>query len=228
MLHCTPQNTPKYSASKWIHLPFLVDAEDFKGLFSTLGESIFLRSSGVYREEDVFISKGDFIEHFQRYVHDLQHGPILDAHYKPLFSLYWSRSESTLGLIDVGDGRVCSTQLLPNIVLQLHRFQYSLTDGQFRRQVFGPDTISWGLQASFPTLVQDPKTRAIQKVLLDPHCENRALWMQFQKWLKASTRPVSFEINGIRKTVPFRISPAALNWVDHHYELKEKSITVVA
>ncbi len=213
-------------ASKWIHLPFLVDVEDFQDLFLHVGTPLFLRSSGIYEEKELFLSQEQFINYWQQYLYDVKSGPILDSKYKPLFSLFWSSTPETVGLIDLGEGRVCATQLAPNIVLQLHRFQYSVTDGQYRRQVFGPDTVSWGLQASFPMLVQDPKTRVIRKALLDHDCENRALWMQFQKWLKARTLPVSFEVGGARQTVPFRISPSALKWIDQHHELKMKGITV--
>ena len=226
--HFLPAAVPKYLASKWIHLPFLIARSDWEQFFKEAGDIYLVRASGVYLEQDIILSVDQFLESWDRYLVDLVTCAIADSVYKPLFSLYVTLNPKTVGMVDALDGRVSATQITPNIIFQSHRFQYSTFDKQYRRQVFGPGAISWGVQASFPTLVQDSRTRVVQKALLSTEVVNRPLWMLFQKWLKNTTIPVTLKTEDGVKTVPFRISNSCKAFIDRHFELNQKGIKVVS
>ncbi len=233
-LHISPKNTPPFYASKWIHQVFLLGDQEIKNLLKHLEYPWLVRSSGLYSENEILLPQAKFESQWTHYLADLARGPIQDTVYKPYFSLFVTEDPKTVGLVEVSQDKFSATQIAPNIIFQIHRFHYSPIDKKFRRLTFGTETVSWGLQASFPMLLQDPKTRAIQKVMMHKELANVLLWQKFQHHLKNCSRPVTFEVDGVRQTLPFRIGYSCVNsdsdslsWIDKHFELKHKKIQVV-
>lgn len=222
--HFRPQEAPPYLASKWLHTPFLLETKEWARLLEECEGSYFVRSSLLVQRGELQIAKEQFLENWEAYLTTIrkQGSDVQNVSQDP-FALFWSQEVEAIGVLDIGQ-KECATQLLPTIVLQSHRFHYSKVDEEFRRQVFGKETISWGVQASFPTVFQDKNRNAIQVLLTDG--ENVALWRKLQRWLKENSVPVSFLINGVRKTVPFRIGYGCFSWIENHPDLRQRGLQV--
>ncbi|MFN0065813.1 MAG: hypothetical protein ACKVOH_06220 [Chlamydiales bacterium] len=107
---------------------------------------------------------------------------------------------------------------LPIIQLQESRVRYS--HGEFHTQVFGPDSIAWGIRFSYPQLFQDETTGAISKV--DQIFPNTELFRRLQKWVRAYTQATPFSIEGEKINVPVRLGKASFSWIAVHPDLQEE------
>lgn len=236
--HFSPQTAPQFLASKWLHTPFLIETSEWRDLLELIGASHFFRSAGLVPPGELELFKEQFLDEWERYLATLQgdqpqtnmgHNlPTRDPSIIDPFSLFWTKDNNSIGIIDVGQ-KECAIQLLPTIVLQSHRFHYSAIDGKFRRQVFGKEAISWGVQASFPTLYQDANRTTVQVLssqALASHFQNVQLWKLLQRWLKEKSVPVGFMIDGKRVVIPFRLGFQCFSWIKKHHELRTRGLEI--
>jgi hypothetical protein len=94
--------------------------------------------------------------------------------------------------------------------------------------VLSTESVTWGVQFSYPQLYQDPKSHRIAKVADSIDFPNTSLFARMLKWLRHNTLPTPFFVHGQRVNAPIRIGRACLKWIDQHPQLKEKEIRVVA
>jgi hypothetical protein len=92
--------------------------------------------------------------------------------------------------------------------------------------VLSPESISWGLQISYPQLYQDPKTRQIAKVTSVLEFSNTALFAKLLKWIRSATLPTPFEVKGVRINSSIRVGKKSLVWIKSHPQLKQRGIQI--
>jgi hypothetical protein len=198
-------------------------------LISTLGPVSFVCVSQPIAAEEAVLTAERFCEIYADYVHRLKEGEKVDL---PEFRK-WFSSAMTVDLdafyaLSVGGEKYLIKPTKPVIQLQAHHFFYSDLDKKFHPMILGPESISWGLQFSYPRLFQDPKTHQIGKVSESQEFPNSAIFSKLLKWMRSESTPTPFVVDGVRTNSPIRAGKRALSWVKEHPQLKNRGITVHA
>lgn len=212
--------------AKWLHCQLLCDEQEMASLLHELQGVRLFRCSEVVREGEWELSHTDFLAGYGEYVRQLRAGEVSElSRFRPLFSTLWTVSEEILYLMEVGEGRYLVKATRPGVQLQFHQLGYSTVDGKFRPMVLGNDSISWGIQFSYPQIFQDPKSGEIAKV--DESFPNTTLFRTLQRWVRYNSVPTPFEVNGERINVPMRLGKSCFSWINAHPQLAAKGVRVV-
>jgi hypothetical protein len=91
--------------------------------------------------------------------------------------------------------------------------------------VFGINSISWGIQFSYPQLYQDENCQ-IQVVKPGPEFPNTVLFQKMQRWIRQHTIPTPFLTPYQRINAPIRMGRQVLNWINNHPQLKAKNLSI--
>jgi hypothetical protein len=222
----TPKIEGLLQVSKWIKAQVFLNAEEMQELITALKPLFFVVVSEPVKAEEAVISPQAFIDKYAEYVDLLQRGqvPPIDK-FRRFFSCAMSTSLDGFYAIAIGSENFLIKAIEPVIQLQAHHFFYSTLDGKFHPMVLSAESISWGLQFSYPQLSQDLKTRQINKTTAFP---NTALFSKLMKWLRASTLPTPFEVDHVRVNSPIRVGKKSLAWIKNHPQLKQKGIEIAS
>lgn len=214
-------------ASKWLQIQMLLDEEEIDALFSSLGDIYLVRNSSIATMEELFLTQDSFIKHYSAYVTPLKRGQLPDLQsFRRNFSLVLTSTLDALFVNEVEKERYIVKVAKPIVQIQPHAIHYSKLDNKFRSMVFGRDTISWGLQFSYPQIYQDPATMRIEKAGDSDRCINAALFRTIQKWQRKETKPTPFIVDSNRSNVPMRLGKHCFPWINNHPQLKEQNIEV--
>lgn len=212
--------------SKWLKVQVLLDADEMQKLLEALAPVHFVVVSEPVVAQDAVISCEQFIEKYREYVDLLKEGIVPQAELlRRYFSSALSKTLDPFYAMAAGE-KFLIKPIKPVIQLQAHHFFYSDLDGKFHPMVLSPESVSWGLQFSYPQLYQDPKTRQVVKVTDTPEFPNSALFSKLQKWIRSETLPTPFLVKGVRINPPIRIGKKSLAWIKSHPQLKQRGIDV--
>lgn len=210
--------------SKSRKLPVLIDADEMADLFSNLGNFEIFDVSRKVSEDLAQISKSDFLNVYRAYVEGIKSGNLVDeAPLRPYFSAIFTVTPDVLYAIPVGDGKYLIKAKRPVVQLQRHHFIY--TDS-FHSGVIGAESITWGIQFSYPQLFLDPKTNAIGKVEKNETFPNTELFQSLAKWVRNYTSATPFVIDGKVSNQPIRLGKRCFEWINNHPALKAKNLYV--
>lgn len=190
-------------------------------LITALGTFWIVLVSGVIPVGQEIVTPQAFLEIYQEYVDALLQGTLQFERYRPFFSSVWTTSLDMLYAVPIAEGKQLVRAHRPVIQLQPHRLAYSPSDGKLRSMVFGEETISWGIQFSYPALYQDESLQvfAVKEGDLFP---NTALFKRLQQWMRSNTIPTPFEIKGgERINSPIRTGKRC-TWIHAHPQLKAR------
>lgn len=228
MIHIKPTEAPTFFASKWQHIDLLVEASDFEELFQSTSEPIFLFSTmGLQPKDKNCISHSDFLSAWERYTSLLKEGEkVVDAEFRFFFTLALSYCQEAVRVLDFPDGRETVVPYAPIVQMQMHRMSYSVQDGKFHSQAFGPESISWGVRLSYPQLYQDPIKRSVENGFDEAVFVNARLFSRIRSWVRRVSLPVHFTVNGAKIMAPCRLGRDSFRWIDKHPDLVRKQLTV--
>lgn len=207
------------SVSKWTKLPLLISVEEMEDLFDSITPFSLYQVQKVTLPEEGVIPISTFLKEYGHYIDCLKRGeppPLLSA---PVMSAI----AEALFAIPTTEGRQLYKPRLPVIQIQGHSMRYSSTDQSFRSQLFGADTISWGLQFSFPQIYEDSLTH---EILTTRSLPNGLLFHEIQKWIRRHTLPTPFIVEGRRQNVPFRLGKGCFSWINTHQGLQNQGISL--
>lgn len=224
MRRISPRDAKPFLASKWLHIQLLIDADEMGELFKELQDFYLFSTMGIKPIGENTLSKEAFLGAYARYIELLKTGHTPnDADFRFFFTAVMTLSIDALQALDIAAGKEMIRPLEPCVQLQLHHFDYSLSDGKIRPMVFGKETISWGLQFSYPQLFQDPSTRDVVQA---NQYANFALFRKIQLWVRSSTLPTPFIIDGKMQREPIRIGKKCFSWIKNHPELSGRGLSV--
>jgi hypothetical protein len=224
----TPSQEGVLRVSKWIKVQLLLESCEMKELFEQLSPFEIYCVSEVVDEKRAKISHQEFLEGYGVYIQTLKEGKVPDERVlKRLLSSVFTLSSDLLYGLEVGSGRWLVKALKPVIQLQLHHFFVSSVDQKFHSMTLGADSISWGVQFSYPQLYQDPKTHAFSKVVSSPDFPNTQLFLRLMQWIRKRTIPTPFIQEGKRVNVPMRLGKSCSSWINQHPQLIEKGLSVL-
>ena len=202
----SPEKEGVYQASKWSKVQVLLDTEEMQACLEGLSPLFCCLVSAPQLTKGIDFSIRPFLEKYREYVEHLKEGKIPDAQsVRPYFSSILTATLEAVYGIPVGEERVLIKPRHPVIQLQAHHFFYSLLDGKFHPMVLSQESITWGIQFSYPQLFQDPKSKKIVKVDNSPLFPNTALFLSLQRWIRNHTVPAPFVIQGKRVNATFRV-----------------------
>ncbi len=213
--------------SKWLKVQVLLDSSEMEQLIQTLGTLFFVIVSEPIEADVAVIPSTVFLERYADYIDLLKQGQIPNVdEFRRFFSCAMSTTLETFYAMAAGKDKFLIKPTKPVLQLQTHHFFYSDLNGKFHPMVLSPESISWGLQISYPQLFQDPATRQVVKVIDSPHFPNTAMFTKLMRWVRSFTLPTPFEVNGLRINSPIRIGKQSLAWIKIHPQLKERGIQI--
>lgn len=219
---------PSLQASKWLQMQMLVDAKELEDLFLHLGEFNLFRIGSLMTLEELTVSKEEFLDLYEKYISSLKQGLLPDIpKFRRAFSIVLTSTSDALFSCQVGENQYLLKVAKPIIQLQAHAMHFSKDDHKFRPMIFGPDTITWGLQFSYPQLYQDPQTLTIEKANSKEECPNASLFQNIRKWQRDSTIPTAFLVEGEKVNIPIRIGKECLSWINRHPSLVDQQLSVL-
>jgi len=221
------QHEPSFQASRWLQIPFLVSATELKILFDEMGEFSIFQLGGVQEVGKGDVNRDRFLSVYAGYVAALQEGKQPNkAQYGLVFSSAITKDPKSLYGIKVAEGKKIIRMRRPVIQIQEHLFDYSQDDQRFRSNVYGTESVTWGLQFTYPQLFKDPQTDQVYNVMKDPSFPNTELFRTFQRWMRGQTQPVPFVVDGKKINAPIRLGKECFEWINNHPQLKQKGISV--
>lgn len=195
-------------ATKWLKLPLFLSPEELTALFESLGKIHIIPLSGVFRDGMEELSPESYVALYRTYLESLHRGEsaVLD---KKLISA-WTVDLNAIEVTSVATGVLVKPKI-PVVQVQPYWLNYSTTDEKFHEMAFSRDSLSWGLQFSFPQLFQEPTHLEILKVQ-EPEFPNAGLFKKIQRFSRASTVPTPFVLpNGSSLNHPCRIGKTFLD-----------------
>lgn len=223
----TPDVEVSMQASKWLTCPALIDGDEMEALLNTLGAFQIYMTSCVTKRNLGRVDPQEFLSAYRTYIQTLQSGQLPDdTQYRHLFSSVFTVTPDALFAVLVGDTEQLVRVAQPIVQLQPHRMGYSTADGKFRSKTFGSDSITWGIQFSYPQLYKDSITHEIHEVDMAPQFPNTILFRTIQKWVRHHTIPTPFLVGDQHTNVPMRIGKNCLPWINRHPQLIEQGIQV--
>ena len=200
-------------ASKYIKIPVLIDDDEMKNLFDTLGDFLIFEVGKVASE--IKLEHEQFLHNYCSYIEKLKRGEKAE---NPL-SLAFTTTPESVKIQEVGERKLVRP-LLPIVQLQPGRLRYSEASSEFQVGTFG-EGISWGVQFSYPFLFQD-ENGEIAKV--DESFPNTELFFKLQRWIRKNTKATPFLVRGQKTNVPVRLGKECFSWINQHPDLQDLSI----
>jgi len=223
----TPEIEGVLQASKSRKFPILIEREEMEALFDALGDFFLFDASRPQTIETAEISKKDFLQAYGEYISGIKRNELIDEGIlRPLFSAVLTEDPALLYAMRLSNGKVLIKQRRPVIQLQRHHFIFSEVSKTYHSGVIGEDSITWGIQFSYPQMYLDPKTRAISKVEKNALFPNTALFECLAKWVRHYTRATPFIYQGEKKNVPMRLGKQCFSWIQEHPGLKKNHLEV--
>ncbi len=213
--------------SKWLQIQALLDTPELQNLFHFLGSFEIYLTGTITPQGEGLVSHSKFLEVYNTYVENLKQGKQLEtAEVKQMFSAIFTVSSDLLYALPIAAGKQLIRVSRPVIQLQPHSLGYSSHDRKFRPMVHGTESLSWGLQFSYPQLYMDPSTKEILPIKDNDFFPNTKLFRQLQRWIRNHTIPTPFIVDEKIVNVPIRIGKQCLPWINEHPLLKSKKLRV--
>ncbi len=224
----SPKERGILQVSKWLKYQVLLDVVEMEALLKALtidAPLCIAIVSEVVSEQSGLVESSEFLKAYTSYVQALKKGEIPDQkESKRYFSAVFTSSLDSLYAMQVGPSKYLIKPIAPIIQLQAHHFFYSTLDLKFHPMVLSQESVTWGLQFSYPQIFQDPLKGTIAKV--GPECPNTALFEKLGRWMRNYTLPTPFVVNGKRTNSPIRLGKQCLSWIGRHPQLAKKEIGI--
>lgn len=218
----TPSKEGIFHASKWLKHQVLLDVEEMEALFAHLPLFSLYNISEIVTE---FITeKKIFLETYATYIQQLKEGEkIGDNLFRRMFSLVMSTTVEALYAMQIKEGAYLIKLLKPVVQMQQHQFLPSPLDGKIHPMVLSQESVSWGLQFSYPQIFQYPNPQegeTFVKIRHSPEFPNTALFESLVRWVRNFTVPATFIWEGKRVATSLRLGKKCLGWINRHPQLR--------
>lgn len=223
----TPDKEGVMQTSKWLKHAALLSSEEMKNLLLSLGSFLILDVSRVVSLEKAFITPEDFLEKYSDYVTSIQKNlPPQENIWRPYFSSIFTINTDKIYAMKVGENKFLIKALEPVVQLQMHYFLHSKVDKKFYSNVQSKDSVSWGIQFSYPQVYQRPHDQSYVRVDGKEGFPNSSLFHHLVKWLRLNTLPTPFLYEGKRNVVSFRIGKQSFTWAGLHSDLAREGLVL--
>lgn len=213
-------------ASKWQKFPMLIDLDEMKGLFAALDPFWIVQVSGLVKAGSEVVAHEEFLDVYGKYIDALKNGEnYADMKMRSYFSSALTVFPEAFYAFEVKPNIHLVKVQEPVLQMQAHRFNYSTADSSFRSMSMGNDSISWGLQFSFPHIFQDAHFETF-KVRDGDRFPNALLFKKLKGWMRGATIAAPIDVEGKIVNVPIRLGKNCLSWINVHPQLKSKGLRI--
>lgn len=220
----TPCHEGVLFVSKSRKLPVLLSIEEMESLLNHLGPIWMFDASRPLPLNSLEIQKEEFLSAYRKYIEGIQRKKLIDEKLlHPFFSSIITCDLNCVYAQKVSGGRYLIKVRKPCIQLQRHHFVYSKS---FHLGVMGKESVTWGIQFSYPHLYMDPKTKAIGKVAKNSTFLNTERFHRFSKWIRSNTRATPYVINNNLTNQPMRLGLSCFSWINRHPGLIQRGLRV--
>ncbi|MBS3904922.1 MAG: hypothetical protein KGZ39_06320 [Simkania sp.] len=214
--------------SKSLKVQVLLDVQEIRALLDALGPIQMFLVSQVVGKDYGRISKEQFLQRYASYVEGLKEGIFPEESVlRPYFSSIWTATEDVLYAMPVKEAGFLIKATRPVVQLQLHHLSYSEVDGKFHSMVQGKESITWGIQFSYPQIFQHPRTKEFRKITQDEDFPNTALFLEISRWMRQNTLPTPLLAKQSKVNLSVRLGKQCFSWIHRHPRLVEKQFQVV-
>jgi hypothetical protein len=215
------------NVSKWLNIQVLLDVDEMHDLINQLSLFNIIPVGCIINKMHPFLSHEDFFKCYSTYIEALKIGQEPDPRsYSAAFSCALSMGPEEFYALDVSANTMLVKPCLPVVQMQAHSMGYSVIDEQIYPMVRGPDTISWGIQFSFPSLFQDKKSVESSNTLKEERFRNNILFQEIQKWMRRHTRSTPMMVRQKVINLPIRIGHQCFSWINNHPKLRFHGLVV--
>lgn len=220
-----PKEAGLFQASKWLSYRVLLDEDEMEDLFAYLPLCELYNVSEIIDPSRPLFSKEQFLKEYSSYIRALKKGEGYPLN-KPLFSAALSATHETFYAMEIPQKGIILKIQKPVIQLSLHHFIYSPLNNSFHFMVCSQESVSWGVQFSYPQIYSNSKQGDIIEVLKDKGHPNTPLFLALKTWMRNHSRPTPFLIDGKRVNIEPRIGSRCFPWINEHPGLKKNNLKV--
>lgn len=210
--------------SKSRKLPILIEVDEMKDLFAALGSFFIFDVSRPVSAESAVISQDKFIAAYAEYIQGIKTKSLIDeTRVQPIFSSIFTCDLDLLYAIPLQGEKFLIKAKKPVVQLQRHHFVFS---DQFHSGVMGKESVTWGIQFSYPLIFLDPKTKMVAKVEKNPLFPNTEFFDRLSKWVRHHTMATPFIFEEKQMNEPMRLGKKCFPWINDHPGLVAKKLRV--
>lgn len=223
-----PKDEGVLQTSKCLSHRALVDIGEMQALLDSLPPFSIYNVSEVVSLGNARISAEEFLTKYIDYVTDLKAGIFLDeTPLKPTFSCVFSSSPDALYAMEVKAGQYIIKPIQPVVQLSFHHFIFSPELLQFHSMVHSKQSVSWGLQFSYPQIYSNSLNGDVVEVFKNKNSPNTKLFQALAKWMRKATTPVPFLLNSKKIHASFRLGKGCFSWIHAHPHLAGAGLKVM-
>lgn len=223
----TTLKTPPFEVSRQQKIGFLYDTQDLKELLELFKDIYCIDLTRPGKPSDLIIAFSELLPSLENNVASLKKNQSvsLSSTDQRLLNSSLSSTTDAIAELKLADGRSLLRPTLPLIQINPLRLYYSQELASIKSQVYGSDTIAWGIQLSYPQLFKDQGSGDVISTLTpDSPLPNTALFKALQKWMRRNTKICTFKSGDMTISSNVRITPRALEWASSHPQLKEHNL----
>ena len=215
-------------ASKWLSHRALLDSSEMAALLESLPPFSIYNVSELVPLGGARISFEDFLVKYIDYVAGLKAGVSLDeTAIKSTFSCVFSASSKALYAIKIEEDQYIIKPIKPVVQLSLHHFIFSPENCRFHSMVHSKNSVSWGVQFSYPQLYSNSLEGDVFEVFKDGDNPNTQLFRALAKWMRKNAPPAPFFSNEKKIHATFRLGKGCFSWINAHPHLADAGLEVV-
>ncbi len=221
----TLQEEGSYRASKWLSFYCLFSDLELQSIIEKLEVLRVFNLSQVGNEKKLSLDKLDFFNFYKNYLEAmrLDQKEVLGEISKAMNLGVCFELEDYYKL-SVGDNRFIIKNKAPIIQIHPFSFRYDRILHKFFDQAKSSDAIFFGLEFKFPQIYQDPKTSKVIEVYKEGIDINAKKFKILRRFIKDSSRPARFLIDGEKKVATFRVGLESKKIAKEQLSLKDNQI----
>lgn len=213
--------------AKWLQTPLLCSLEELDLLLHSLGSIFLVPAGGLLEREALFVSPEDLRSTYQQYLAWIVSSAALpSAEMRRHLTLMMSVSLDSFSAAEIKTGRFMIKPVQPVVMIQPYHFFMSSLDQKIHSMVMSQESISWGLQFSYPQMYEDPKNHLFGKISEAPEFPNTALYKKVVQWVRSFAMPAPVHYMGQKTHASFRIGKQAFALAQAHKGLQKRGIEV--
>lgn len=223
----TTLKTPPFEVSRQQKIGFLYDTQDLKELSELFKDVYCIDLTRPGKPTDLIIKFSELLPSLENNIIRLKKNQVapLSSTDQRLLNSSLSSTTDAIAELKLADSRSLLRPTLPLIQINPLRLYYNQELATIKSQVYGRDTIAWGIQLSYPQLFKDQESGDVISTLIpDSPLPNTALFKDAQKWMRRNTKICTFKSDNMTISSNVRITPRALEWVSYHSQLKEHNL----
>lgn len=199
--------------SKWQKIQVLLDPIEMENLLRYLSPLAILNISEVVPFDKTSLTIDTFMNKYQKYI-DMLRGKTPKQKISLTYAL--SQQIENFRAIAVGQKQYICRPLQPEVHMQTHEFLLD-SNGKILPQVFSKETISWGIQLSYPAIFQNAYTMEVIQATRTSF-NGWKVFSCIRNWIRTHTLPLPVHYQEKIIQLPIRLGKKAATWIQDHVD----------